>query len=65
MEPPRYGVSRSAVPWKAILGVGRDSAHGSHASISAVDTVPTAAIRSGSAQESASAIAPPFESPSA
>ena len=63
--PPSYGVTGSSVPWNAIIGTGRSSVHQANGSVWADATIPTAAIRSDSVHESAKAMPPPLESPSA
>src|SRR5437867_42010 len=61
--PPWYGAAPSAVPWKLISGTGRRSVHQLNGKSWAAPTVPTAAMRSDSVQDSANAIPPPLDNP--
>src|SRR6266550_1029956 len=62
-NPPVYGAALSAVPWNAIIGTGRWSVHQLNGKKRAAPTIPTAAIRSDSVQESANDMPPPLDSP--
>jgi len=61
--PPSYRVTGSAVPWKAIIGMGRADAHFSDVIVRAVATAPIAAIRSAITQDNRSDIPAPFDRP--
>src|SRR5207245_11343124 len=60
---PLYGVNRSAVPWNAIIGAGRESGHQSTGSVTAAATGPNAAMRSDKMHDSANVTPPPLERP--